>query len=165
MIQPAPAAARIDLPRSVGIGEVVVAASGASLAAYGLGSCLGLSAWDPVTRVGGLAHFMLPSGSRAGNPAKYIDTGLPWFLDALAAAGALRRRSQFKAVGGAAMFLGVSGSLEVGRRNVIALEAAFVTAGLSFAGQALGGRLGRSIELDLQTGRLSVRTIHGTSVL
>lgn len=165
MILPAAATGGVDVPTSVGIGEAAVAGAGSRLAAYGLGSCVGLVAWDPLTRVGGLAHFMLPSGSRAGSPAKYIDTGLPWFLGALAAAGASLRRAQFKAVGGAAMFLGVSGSLEVGRRNVSALDEAMQTAGLSLVAKDLGGALGRSIELDVRTGRLSVRTIHGNSIL
>ena len=165
MIQRAPAARSVSLPTSVGIGEVAVAGVGSLLAAYGLGSCVGFVAWDPVTRVGGLAHFMLPSGSRAGSPAKYIDTGLPWFLDALSAAGLSSRRAQFKAAGGAAMFVGVSGSLEVGRRNVAALDEALERAGLTLVAKDLGGALGRSVELDIGTGRLSVRTIHGTSIL
>jgi chemotaxis protein CheD len=165
MIQPPGATRQIYIPRTVGIGEAIVDGSGARLAAFGLGSCIGLTAWDPLTRVGGLAHFMLPSGSRAGNPAKYVDTGLPWFLTALADAGALPRRSQFKAAGGAAMFLGVSGSLEVGRRNVSALDQALAAAGLRLTGHDLGGAIGRSIELDLKTGGLSIRTIHGTSIL
>ena len=165
MTTQAPAARQIPAQRTVGIGEALVDGSGPSLAALGLGSCVGLSAWDPVTRVGGLAHFMLPSGTRAGNPVKYIDTGLPWFLTALAGAGARPRRSQFKAAGGAAMFLGVSGSLEVGRRNVAALSEALGALGIELSAQDLGGTIGRSIELDLATGQLTVRTIRGTSIL
>lgn len=151
---------------TVGIGDAVVGRAGdGALAAFGLGSCVGLAVWDPVTRIGGLAHFMLPSGSRTGNPVKYIDTGLAWFLAALAKAGALPRRSQYKAAGGAAMFLGVSGSLEVGRRNATALSDALADAGLRLTAHELGGSVGRSIELNLTTGDLSVRTIHGTSTL
>lgn len=142
-----------------------MAGSGEALAAIGLGSCIGLTAWDPVTRVGGLAHFMLPSGFQPDGGAKYVDTGFPWFLIALAEAGAWPRRSQFKAAGGAAMFLGVSASLEVGRRNVAALERALATAGLQMTANDLGGTAGRSIELDLSSGRVSLRTIHGTSTL
>jgi chemotaxis protein CheD len=108
---------------------------------------------------------MLPSGTRAGNPAKYVNTGLPWFLKTLSEAGASPRRSQFKAAGGAAMFIGVSASLEVGRRNVAALDQALATVGLRLTARDLGGAIGRSIELDLRTGRLSVRTINETSVL
>lgn len=164
MIEP-PVTRQFQFTRQVGIGEVVVAGFGAPLAAIGLGSCVGLTAWDPVTRVGGLAHFMLPSGSRAGHPAKYVDTGLPWFLIALSGEGASPRRLQFKAAGGAAMFVGVSGSLEVGRRNVAALDQALGLAGLRLTGRDLGGAIGRSIELDLGTGYLSIRTTHGTSIL
>ncbi len=165
MIQPTATTQPAHLPRAVGIGEAIVDGSGASLVALGLGSCVGLTVWDPVTRVGGLAHFMLPSGSRAENPVKYVDTGLPWFLEALSDAGAAVRRSQIKAAGGAAMFIGVSGSLEVGRRNVSALDEALAAAGLRLTAHDLGGATGRSIELDLRTGQLSIRTIHGTSIL
>jgi chemotaxis protein CheD len=150
MIEPAPAATETRLQRTVGIGEAVVDASGASLAALGLGSCVGLTAWDPVTRIGGLAHFMLPSGTRAGNPAKYVDTGLPWFIKTLTDAGASPRRSQFKAAGGAAMFIGMSASLEVGRRNVAALDQALAAVGLRLTARDLGGASGRSIERSMK---------------
>jgi len=163
MIQPS--VARGTCQRSVAIGEAVVDVAKGTLVALGLGSCVGLVAWDPVTRVGGLAHFMLPTGTRAGQPAKYVDSGLPWFLRALSKAGASRRRLLFKAAGGAAMFAGVSGSLEVGRRNVSAVRDALTEAGFRLTAEDLGGSVGRSIELDLATGQLTIRTIHGTSIL
>jgi chemotaxis protein CheD len=154
------------LARTAAIGEVIISGlDDAVLAARGLGSCVALTAWDPVSRVGGLAHFMLPSGSRAGNPAKYVDTGVPWFLAALSAAGARPRRSHFKAAGGAAMFVGVSGALEVGRRNVDAVQESLAAAGLRLTAHDLGGRVGRSIELDLANGQVRIGTIHGTSIL
>jgi chemotaxis protein CheD len=165
MIEPVAPARQFRPAQAVAIGEATVAGPGGLLAALGLGSCVGLTAWDPLTRIGGMAHFMLPSGTRAGNPAKYVDTGLPWFLAALAAAGASIRRCQFKAAGGAAMFIGVSGSLEVGKRNVAALGEALAAAGQRLLASDVGGSIGRSIELDLGTGLLSIRTIHGTSIL
>jgi chemotaxis protein CheD len=164
MIQPSPTT-RATSQRSVAIGEAIVDGSGGTLVAFGLGSCVGLVAWDPLTRIGGLAHFMLPSGTRAGHPAKYVDSGVPWFLAALSRAGASPRRLIFKAAGGAAMFAGVSGSLEVGRRNVSAVREALADASLRLAAEDLGGSVGRSIELDLASGQLSIRTIHGTSIL
>jgi chemotaxis protein CheD len=165
MIEPIAPARQFRPPQGVAIGAATVAGPGELLAALGLGSCVGLTAWDPLTRIGGMAHFMLPSGTGAGNPAKYIDTGFPWFLAALSAAGASNRRCQFKAAGGAAMFVGVSGSLEVGRRNVAALSEALAAAGHRLLASDVGGSIGRSIELDLDTGLLSIRTIHGTSIL
>jgi chemotaxis receptor (MCP) glutamine deamidase CheD len=51
MIEPA-APTHALAPRAVGMGEAIVAGPGARLVAIGLGSCVGLTAWDPVTRVG-----------------------------------------------------------------------------------------------------------------
>ena len=72
-----------------GIGEMVLSSSSdAHLVAYGLGSCIALAAWDPRTRVGGLAHFMLPNGpANNASPVKFIDTGLDTFLKAMEAQG------------------------------------------------------------------------------
>ena len=70
---------------AAGIGEMVLSSSPDDhLIAYGLGSCIALAVWDPRARVGGLAHFMLPSGpANSSSPVKLIDTGLDTFLRAL----------------------------------------------------------------------------------
>jgi chemotaxis protein CheD len=162
----APPTQRAEPSRTAGIGELVVSnTQDGVLAAYGLGSCVALSCWDPLSRVGGIAHFMLPTGDRSGTPAKYVDSGLPTFLAELAAAGARTARSQFKAVGGAAMLVGIGGSLEVGRRNIAALHAALLVAKVRLLASDLGGFSGRTIELDLATGRLNVKTILGLTAL
>jgi chemotaxis protein CheD len=161
-----PPTQRADPARTAGIGELVVSnAKAGVLAAYGLGSCVALTCWDPVSHVGGVAHFMLPAGERSGAPAKYVDTGMPTFLSELTAAGARTARSQFKAVGGAAMLVGIGGSLEVGRRNIAALHAALRVAKVRLIASDLGGLNGRTIELDLATGRLNVKTILGLTAL
>jgi chemotaxis protein CheD len=78
-----------------GIGEMVLSTgSDSHLVAYGLGSCIALAVWDPRTRVGGLAHFMLPNGpANNGSPVKFIDTGLDVFLKAVEAKGAMLSRA------------------------------------------------------------------------
>ena len=62
----------VDTEREVlvaGIGEMVITTNpNAALIAYGLGSCVALSMWDPMACVAGLAHFMLPSGPLADLP-------------------------------------------------------------------------------------------------
>ena len=96
-----------------GIGEMVLSSSpDAQLVAYGLGSCIALAVWDPKARVGGLAHFMLPSGQPNGSsPVKFIDTGLDTFLKAFEAKGAMVSRSTFKAAGAAAMLKNAQGAV------------------------------------------------------
>jgi len=60
-----------------------VGAAPATLISYGLGSCIGLSLYDPKQKVGGLLHYMLPDSKQArpsDTPAKFIDTGFPLML-------------------------------------------------------------------------------------
>ena len=67
----------------VGMADYKVGAAPATLISYGLGSCIGLSLYDPKEKVGGLLHYMLPDSKQArpsDTPAKFIDTGFPLML-------------------------------------------------------------------------------------
>lgn len=154
-------------PVAVGIGELVVVRDPqASLVAYGLGSCIGLTLWDPVTCVAGLAHFMLPAGPDAdGLPAKYVQGGLERFLAAAVNLGAVLARVELKAAGGAAVLALAGPGTEIGRRNAEALMSGLAARGLALAAADLGGRDGRTIQLRAADGRLLVRTLHGTREL
>jgi len=114
-----------------GIGEMVLSSSSdAHLVAYGLGSCIALAAWDPRSKVGGLAHFMLPNGpANNSSPVKFIDTGLDTFLTAMADKGAIPNRCVFKAAGAAAM-LTVGGGLAIGKRNAEMMATALTERGI-----------------------------------
>ena len=58
----------------VGMADYKVGKNPATLISYGLGSCIGVSLYDPQTKVGGLLHIMLPDSTQArasDNPAKF----------------------------------------------------------------------------------------------
>jgi chemotaxis protein CheD len=157
-----------------GIGEMVISRDPkTTLVAYGLGSCVALAAWDPVTAVGGLAHFMLPttppSAVPPGPPAKFIDGGLPAFLERFARHGGRPGHARFKAAGGAAMLVllsgGSSGGLEIGRRNAEALSAGLAALGLTLHARDLGGPAGRTVQLEVGTGRLLVKSLSTVTAL
>ena len=143
-----------------GIGEMVLSSSSdAHLIAYGLGSCIAVAVWDPRAKVGGLAHFMLPSGpANAASPVKFIDTGLDTFLKAMEAKGAVLTRSTFKAAGAAAM-LTIGGGLAIGKRNAESMEAALTERGLKLAATALGGNAGRTVQLEVADGRFLIKSL------
>jgi chemotaxis protein CheD len=143
-----------------GIGEMVLSSSPDSkLVAYGLGSCIALAAWDPRTRVGGLAHFMLPNGpATAGSPVKFIDTGLDVFLRTFESKGGFLNRSVFKAAGAAAM-LTIGGGLAIGKRNAESMQVALSERGLSMTATSLGGNAGRTVQLDVADGRLLIKSL------
>jgi chemotaxis protein CheD len=149
-----------------GIGEMVVSSSlDAHLVAYGLGSCIALAVWDPRTKVGGLAHFMLPAGpANTGSPVKFIDTGLDVFLKTLETRGAFLNRSILKTAGAAAM-LTVGGGLAIGKRNAESMAAALAARGLATSATALGGNAGRTVQLDVGDGRFLIKSLSSVTEL
>jgi chemotaxis protein CheD len=149
-----------------GIGEMVVTRDPSTvLVAYGLGSCVALSLWDPRTRVAALAHFMLPSGPATTPPVKFVDSGLPTFLAEFQRAGGLARRAHLKAAGGAAMLAVVATTMEIGKRNAEAITNALGAQGLRLHATDLGGKAGRTVQLEPATGRLLVKSVSSVSVL
>ena len=55
------------------------------LVTYSLGSCIGVAIYDPVARVGGMLHYMLPESSldrrkAQKNPSMFGDTGIPFLF-------------------------------------------------------------------------------------
>ena len=151
---------------AVRMGEMAVSGvEGARLSIFGLGSCIGVSLWDPRTRVGGMAHFMLPSGAGDQPPAKYVSGGLARFIAAFEAAGGSIRRAQVKASGGAAVLSLSNGTMNIGERNAAALATTLNGLRLSLMASDLGGTKARTIELCVETGRLSVRSALTTRTL
>jgi chemotaxis protein CheD len=149
-----------------GIGEMVVTRDpSVMLIAYGLGSCVALTLWDPQTKTAALAHFMLPSGPLNSPPVKFVDSGLPTLLAEFQRAGGQPRRAQLKAAGGAAMLAVVATTMEIGKRNAEALQIALGQNGLRLHQQDLGGKSGRTVQLEPATGRLLIKSVSSVSVL
>ena len=151
---------------AAGIGEMVLSSSPDDhLIAYGLGSCIALAVWDPRARVGGLAHFMLPSGpANSSSPVKFIDTGLDTFLCALEAQGVVLNRSTLKAAGAAAM-LTVGGGLAIGKRNAEMMQTSLTERGLNLTAASLGGNVGRTVQLEVADGRFLIKSLSSVTEL
>lgn len=76
----------------VGVSDCRVSAEpGDEVTTYALGSCIGLAVYDPLVRVGGLLHFMLPDSEIASqserNPFKFADSGIPRLIAEVCALG------------------------------------------------------------------------------
>ncbi len=149
----------------VRVADYAVSADAANtLATVGLGSCVAIALYDARTRVGGLAHILLPSPALArdqSNPAKFPSTAVPLLLREMAKLGAEPRRLTAKIVGGASMFgaLLPSGGINVGERNVVAVREALAAAAVPVIGEDVGADHGRSVYFHLADGRLEVRSL------
>lgn len=146
----------------VALGDLAVRRADAGvrgLSTHALGSCVAVAAFDPVARVGGLLHFMVPSardlGARAvasqRGPGFAADTGVAGLCGRLLAAGAQRQRLRICAAGAAAMAAGAGGA-RLGERNRTALHAALLALELTPLALDLGGVAARSLSLCLCCG-------------
>jgi chemotaxis protein CheD len=129
----------------------------------GLGSCVGITLHDPIRKIGGLVHIMLPefSGQMDHNRHKFADSGIADLLDALIKAGARRSSLVAKLAGGAHMFSGAGARdfLRIGERNVALTINTLHALRLPIVGNDTGGTHGRTIELYNDTGKLKIRTV------
>jgi len=150
--------------QTVGLGHYAVARGGGTLACLGLGSCVAVVLHDPEARVAGLAHVVLPSTSLSrdrSNPGRFAETAVPLLIEETLRAGAARGRLSARLVGGASMFTNLvpSGAVQMGQRNVNACRAALEAAAIPIAAEAVGGEIGRSIWLAVDSGALTVRSV------
>lgn len=150
---------------SVAIGRWAVAAAPARLSTL-LGSCVGVVLHDRATKLGGLAHVVLPSArGSVETPGKYADTAIPALIADMERAlqGKTTGRLVAKLAGGASMFQAASESAarNIGRLNQEAVEAVLVGLRIPILARDLGGDAGRRMVFEPATGRVWIRTPGG----
>ncbi len=149
---------------TIGVAEHKIANSPDKLVTLGLGSCIGLVLFDPVVKIGGMVHIMLPTAtinSAVLNRSKFADTAIIDMIDMLTKAGATRVRMRAKIAGGAHMFK-TSASIDimnVGKRNIAMCRKVLEENRIALDGEDVGGNCGRSIEFCCESGTLSIRTV------
>ncbi|MFZ0450492.1 MAG: chemotaxis protein CheD [Desulfatiglandaceae bacterium] len=126
------------------------------LITYSLGSCIGVSIYDPVAKVGGLLHYMLPDsnldkGKAQKNPYMFADTGIPNLFKAAYKLGAVKQRMKVIVVGGAQV-LDQKGFFNIGKRNHMALRKIFWKNKVMIDYEEVGGNVNRTIKLQVQDG-------------
>jgi len=149
----------------VGMAEIHVLKGQGVFSCLGLGSCIGLAGYDPVNKVGGMVHVMLPEvfpDRPNDKPGKFADSGVPLLLSMLEKAGAVKSRMKWAMGGGAQVFKfgdATVNRLDIGNRNTIAVLAQVQKLGLKVIAQDTGGNNGRTITFDVETGLVRVRTV------
>ena len=146
----------------VGISDCKVSRDADSvLITYALGSCIAVALYDPVAKVGGLLHYMLPESAidaakAERNPFMFADTGIPHMIEAVRAA---RRRAAAHdgAAGRRRAGMDSQGVFQIGKRNYLAARRILWKTGMLIAAEAVGGEVSRTPRLEIATGRMWVR--------
>lgn len=149
----------------VGMADLKVCTSPDGVTTLGLGSCVGIAVRDPVTKIGGLAHIMLPDSTaiRGGenNIPKFADTGITELIRQMEALGAKRNRMTAKLAGGAMMFAfqNKSDLVRVGDRNVEAARKKLAELNIPVLAEDTGETYGRTVIFYPETGDYVIRAV------
>ena len=148
----------------VGMADLNICKAPDIITTIGLGSCIGLALYDPVTKVGGLVHYMLPDSTQMrnhSNIAKFADTGTDELLRQVLRAGANRTRLVAKIAGGAKMFSvsGMSNVGNIGDRHALAAKEKLRQLRIRLIAEDTGLNYGRTVELHCETGEFYIKAI------
>ncbi len=134
---------------------------------YSLGSCVGLTLYDPIACIGGMIHCMLPMSKIDREKAKikpfmFVDTGVASMLGEMYAMGAQRQNIIAK-VAGAGSPLGREETFRIGQRNYTILRKFLWKNNILIEKEDVGGSKARTLYLYLKDGRTTVKS-EGTEV-
>ena len=134
------------------------------LVTYALGSCIGVSVYDPMVKVGGLLHFMLPESSldtqkASVNPAMFADTGIPLLFKSCYKFGADKKRMRVKVAGGASI-LDDMNFFRIGQKNITAVKKIFWKNNVLIEAEDTGSNFNRTVHVHIATGKVFVKTAH-----
>ena len=138
----------------VGMADLKTCVSPDGVTTLGLGSCVGIAIRDPVTKIGGLAHIMLPDSTTIRNSsqniAKFADTGIDELVRQMEKLGA--KKAMFT-------FQGKNDMMQVGDRNVEAVKKKLKEISIPILAQDTGKNYGRTVTFYPETGEFHIRAV------
>jgi len=150
---------------TVGVAEMKISGEAADmLITYALGSCLGITVYDFRMKRGGLLHCMLPDSAMdrekaEGNPFLFVDSGMRVMLDDFYRKGSLKQNLIIRVAGGSSVKTNEEEDFfQIGRRNFVSLRRFLWNEGLMLKAHDVGGTGSRTVTLEVETGKMLVKT-------
>ncbi len=148
----------------VGMADIKICKSPDGVTTLGLGSCVGVAIRDPVTKVGGLLHAMLPDSTVIKNNTcveKFVDSGIEELVKRLVKAGASKGRMEAKLAGGAKMFAFQNNESlsNVGDRNAEAARKKLRAMRIKLLAEDCGLNYGRTVIYYPETGVYVIKAV------
>ena len=146
----------------MGVADLAVTGDpSSSIVTHALGSCIGVTIYDPVAKVAGLLHFMLPSSKvnpekAIANPAMFGDTGIPLLFRSCYELGGKKERMIVCTAGGAEV-LTDDGHFKIGARNRTILRKIFWKNNILLSADDTGGSISRTLSIAVADGMVTVR--------
>jgi chemotaxis protein CheD len=149
----------------VKIADLAVKKERGVIVTVGLGSCIGIALYDPLSRIGGLSHILLPDSNQfkkskdAINVAKFADTAIPHLIQTMGRVGASKNRLHAKIAGGSQLFSFEKATISVGEKNIGAVIKTLKEVGIPILKEDVGGNYGRTMRLFVDTGKVMISTV------
>jgi chemotaxis protein CheD len=132
-----------------------------------LGSCVAITLWHPVRRIGGMCHFLLPSRQRRPGDAtdgRYGDEAVEAMVQALKVLRASPEEFVAHLYGGADTMSGVSvAKFNIGERNIEQGWSLIDRYGFQLDGVDVGEDIPRMVSLSLADGTVNMRRGTGSA--
>lgn len=151
------------MDKIVGIGELAISNNlGDKLKTFALASCVGVTVYSPIRKVAGMIHVALPNPYEKedgdNNPSYYAHTGIPLLINKICLEyGCLKGELEINLYGGAES-IRKNDVFNIGSKNISAVKKILWDMYLKFNAIEIGGRVSRTLEMDVDTGTVKVIT-------
>ncbi len=149
----------------VKIADLAVLKERGIIITVGLGSCVGISLYDELSKVGGLSHILLAESRQfknrenSLNHAKFADTAIPLLVNKMENMGAKKSRLKAKIAGGSQLFAFQKTNISVGERNIAMVRQTLRELDIPIVAEDVGGNYGRTMRLFVESGRVTISTV------
>jgi len=128
-----------------------------------LGSCVAVCLFDATTKIGGINHYMLPfwNGQGLASP-KYGNIAIERLLEKMIALGCKKSNIRAKVFGGGEVIETNIAQFKIGQRNIELAMEALDDLKIPIVAKSVGGKLGRKIEFNTETGEVKQKYIEKT---
>jgi chemotaxis protein CheD len=125
-----------------------------------LGSCVAVCLFDPVKKIGGINHYMLPfwNGTGLASP-KYGNIAIQKLVEKMLSFGSKKENLQAKIFGGGEVIETKSNHFKIGERNIEIAEKTLAELHIKITGKSIGGNQGRKIRFNTETGVVLMKLI------
>lgn len=130
-----------------------------------LGSCVSVCLWDADAGIGGMNHYLLPTGAgptdaRVDQPQRYGDAANSMLLERVLALGADLRRLRAKVFGGACVVKAFRNGVTTFAQNNVRVAQEFLRAQhIQLVNEDVGGERGRKLRFSTDTGKALLRYV------
>ena len=148
---------------TIGISDMkVTRGPGDELVTYSLGSCVGITLYDPQVQVGGMIHCMLPlakadPAKAKAKPAMFVDSGLTKLLNDMHRHGAVNKRLVVK-IAGASSLLDEKGTFKIRKRNHTVTRKFLWKNGIMVDKEDVFGSVSRTMFLYMENGITRIKS-------